>query len=170
MICYFTNGKAKTFNLDAIRVPQLVELTHRLRCERVPSVRNGKYGKTAFHRDGKNPGDVWGDIKQLTYKSKELISRELLNTIQKPEKLMERLIKASSNPGDFVFDPFCGSGTVPVVCQRLGRRFVACDINARYCRIAQDRLSKSEGDAAQDFFHSAASIGRSVETAQIGLL
>ena len=86
VICYFTKGKAKTFNLDAIRVPQLVELEHRLRCERVPSVRNGKYGKTVFHPDGKNPGDVWGDIKQLTYKSKELVSRELLNTIQKPQK------------------------------------------------------------------------------------
>ena len=170
VICYFTKGKAKTFNLDAIRVSQLVELEHRLRCERVPSVRNGKFGKTAFHPDGKNPGDVWGDIKQLTYKSKELISRQLLNTIQKPERLMERLIKASSNPGDLVFDPFCGSGTVPVVCQRLGRRFVACEIKPRYYRIAQDRLSKSEDDSTQDFFHSAASMSQSVETAQIGLL
>ena len=143
VICYFTKGRAKTFNLDAIRVPQLVELEHRLRCERVPSVRNGKIGKTAFHPDGKNPGDVWGDIKQLTYKSKELVSRELLNTIQKPEKLMERIIKASSNPGDLVFDPFCGSGTVPVVCQRLARRFVACEINADYCRMAEERLAKA---------------------------
>ena len=43
----------------------------RVGCERVPSVLKGKYGKTKFHKDGKNPGDVWGDIKQLTYKSKE---------------------------------------------------------------------------------------------------
>ncbi|PYK63857.1 MAG: hypothetical protein DME21_01545 [Verrucomicrobia bacterium] len=143
VICYFIKGKAKTFNLDAIRVPQLVELEHRLRCERVPSVRNGKFGKTAFHPDGKNPGDVWGDIKQLTYKSKELISRELLNTIQKPEKLMERLVNASSNPGDLVFDPFCGAGTVPVVCERLGRRVVACEINPDYCRIAESRMKKA---------------------------
>lgn len=143
MIGYFTKGRAKTFNLDAIRVPQLVELEHRLRCERVPSVRNGKFGKTAFHPDGKNPGNVWGDIKQLTYKSKELVSRELLNTIQKPEKLMERIIKASSNPGDLVFDPFCGSGTVPVVCQRLGRRLVACEINVDYCRMAEERMARA---------------------------
>ena len=140
VICYFTKGKAKTFNLDDIRVSQLVELEHRLRCERVPSVTNGKYGKTVFNPNGKNPGDVWGDIKQLTYKSKELVSREMLNTIQKPEKLMERLIKASSNPGDLVFDPFCGSGTVPVVCERLGRQFVACEINPDYCRIAEERM------------------------------
>ena len=154
VICYFTKGKAKTFNLDAIRVPQLVELEHRLRCEKVPSVTNGKYGKTVFNPDGKNPGDVWGDIKQLTYKSKELVSRELLNTIQKPEKLMERLIKASSSPGDLVFDPFCGSGTVPVVCERRGRKYVACEINADYCRIAEQRMAKaaSGGEASENLF------------------
>jgi DNA modification methylase len=114
-------------------------------------VRNGKYGKTVFHPDGKNPGDVWGDIKQLTYKSKELVSREMLNTIQKPERLMERLIKASSKPGDLVFDPFCGAGTVPVVCERLGRRFVACEINPAYCRIAEARMAKAaNGDESSE--------------------
>ena len=128
VICYFTKGKPATFNLDEIRVPQLVELEHRKRCENAPSVRNGKFGKTAFHRKGKNPGDVWGDIKQLTYQSRELLSRDLLNTIQKPERLMERLVRASSRRGDLVLDPFCGSGTVPAVCQRLGRRFLACGI------------------------------------------
>jgi len=147
VICYFTKGKPKTFNLDSIRVPQLVELEHRLRCERVPSVRNGKFGKTAFHPDGKNPGDVWGDIKQLTYKSKELVSREMLNTIQKPEKLMERIIKAGSNQGGLVFDPFCGSGTVPVVCERLKRRFVACEINPDYRRLAEERMTQAARDA-----------------------
>lgn len=161
VICYFTKGKAKTFNLDAIRVPQLVELEHRLRCEKVPSVTNGKYGKTVFNPDGKNPGDVWGDIKQLTYKSKELVSRELLNTIQKPEKLMERLIKASSNPGDLVFDPFCGAGTVSVVCERLGRRFVACEINPDYCRIAEKRMTKANGgDEASENQFEFSTVGR----------
>ena len=71
IVCYFTKGKkANTFNLDKVRVPQLVELAHRQRCERVPSVLKGKYGKTKFHKDGKNPGDVWGDIKQLTLNPK----------------------------------------------------------------------------------------------------
>ena len=160
VICYFTKGKVKTFNLDDIRVPQLVELEHRLRCERVPSVRNGKFGKTVFHPDGKNPGNVWGDIKQLTYKSKELVSRELLNTIQKPEKLMERIIKASSNQGDLVFDPFCGSGTVPVVCQRLKRKFVACEINADYCQIAEQRLTKvaSDSESSENLFKFVSSV------------
>src|SRR5208283_5428070 len=143
------------------------------RCERVPSVTNGKFGKTAFNPDGKNPGDVWGDIKQLTYKSKELVSRELLNTIQKPEKLIERLIKASSNPGDLVFDPFCGSGTVPVVCQRLKRRFLACEINADYRHIADERLVNSrnaEEDPVELLEFSEALNGQKEATVQVGLL
>ncbi len=140
LICYFSKGSPRCFNLDDIRVPQLVELEHRLRCENVPSVKNGKYAKTKFNQDGKNPGDVWGDIKQLTYKSKELVSREMLNTIQKPERLIERLVLASSHRGDIVFDPFCGSGTVPVVCKRLERNFIACEINPRFVELARLRL------------------------------
>jgi len=141
VICYFSKGTPKCFNLDDIRVPQLVELEHRKRCENVPSVRNGAYANTRFNEEGKNPGDVWGDIKQLTYKSKELVSRAMLNTIQKPEKLIERLVKASSNEGDLVFDPFCGSGTVPVVCKRLNRAFIACDTNPEFVHLTELRLN-----------------------------
>jgi len=145
IICYFIKGdKPRCYNLDEIRVAQLVELEHRLRCERVPSVKNGKYGKTKFNGKGKNPGDVWGDIKQLTYKSKELVCREALNTIQKPEKLIERLVLASSNPGDLVLDPFAGVGTCPVVCQRHQRDFVAFEINADFVNLANARLRRDE--------------------------
>ena len=143
VIFYFTKGKPNTFNLDAIRVPQLVELDQRKQCENVPSVKNGPYAKTVFNENGKNPGDVWGDIKQLTYKSKEFIGRDLLNTIQKPERLIERMVKASSNPGDLVFDPFVGSGTVPVVCQNLDRTFVGCEINPDYVVVANERLRRA---------------------------
>lgn len=141
VICHFIKGdRPRCFNLDDIRVAQLVELEHRLRCERVPSVTNGQYGKTKFNDKGKNPGDVWGDIKQLTYKSKELVSRDALNTIQKPEKLIERLVLASSNPGDLVFDPFAGVGTCPVVCKRLSRRFIAFEMNLAFVDAGTERL------------------------------
>ena len=144
IICFFTKGKRpKIFDLDAIRVAQLVELEHRLRCERVPSVTNGKFGKTKFNGEGKNPGDVWGDIKQLTYKSKELVSREVLNTIQKPERLIERLVKASSVEGDLVLDPFAGVGTCPVVCRRLGRHFIAIEQEQDFVDAANARLSEA---------------------------
>lgn len=153
IICYFIKGdRPKTFNLDAIRVPQLVELEHRLRCERVPSVTNGKYGKTKFNGGGKNPGNVWGDIKQLTYKSKELVSRDALNTIQKPEQLIERLVKASSVEGDLVLDPFAGVGTCPVVCRRLGRHFIGIEKEKKFVEAGGERLQDIENDLARSLF------------------
>jgi DNA modification methylase len=153
IICYFIKGdRPKTFDLDAIRVSQLVELEHRLRCERVPSVTNGKYGKTKFNGDGKNPGDVWGDIKQLTYKSKELVSRGALNTIQKPEQLIERLVKASSAVGELVLDPFAGVGTCPVVCRRLGRRFIGIERDRQFVEAGNNRLQEVVHDLAGRLF------------------
>ncbi|MGP8174832.1 MAG: DNA-methyltransferase [Terracidiphilus sp.] len=153
IICYFIKGdRPKTFDLDAIRVAQLVELEHRLRCEKVPSVTNGQFGKTKFNDKGKNPGDVWGDIKQLTYKSKELASREVLNTIQKPEKLIERLIRASSREGDIVLDPFAGVGTCPAVCRRLGRQFLAFERNKEFVVIAQSKIKSLDEDLEGGLF------------------
>ena len=149
IIAYFSKGKAKTFNLDDIRVPKLVELEHGLRCEKVPSVMNGQYGKTKFNTLGKNPGDVWGDIKQLTYKSKELISRELLNTIQKPERLIERLVKASSNPGDVILDPFAGVGTTAVVAKKLQRHCISFEINEDFVNLSKERVEDKEEKQAE---------------------
>jgi DNA modification methylase len=145
IISYFVKpGKQQTFNLDEIRVAQMVELEHRKRCENVPSVKGGKYGKTVFNKKGKNPGDVWGDIKQLTYKSKELISRDVLNTIQKPEKLIERMIKASSNKGDLVLDPFSGTGTTACVSKRLNRNFIAVEKDKSLFSRSIERLQKGK--------------------------
>ncbi len=143
IICYFVKGeRAKTYNLNDIRVPQLVEIEHRKRCENVPSVKNGKWGMTQFNEKGKNPGDVWGDIKQLTYKSKELVDRHALNTVQKPEKLIERIVRASSNKGDIVLDPFCGVGTVPTVCLKSGRKFIGFEKNPSFVKKTNQRLKK----------------------------
>ena len=145
IICYFIKGKkAKCFNLDDIRIPQLVELNQRKRCENVPSVKNGQYSKTKYNEKGKNPGDVWGDIKQLTYKSKELVSRKALNTIQKPEKLIERIVLASSSAGDLVLDPFSGVGTCPVVCKRNNRNFIAFEMQPDFVSLTKKRLSNVE--------------------------
>jgi adenine-specific DNA-methyltransferase len=146
VICYFIKGRRpRCYNLEAIRVAQLVELEHRLRCERVPSVTNGQFGKTKFNESGKNPGDVWGDIKQLTYKSKELVSRDALNTIQKPEKLIERIVLASSLRGDLVLDPFAGVGTCPVVCKKHGRDFLAFELEPQFVLAGERRLSNLDG-------------------------
>ena len=152
IIAYFTKGKAKTFNLDSIRVPQLVELEHRKRCENVPSVVNGKFSKTKFNKNGKNPGDVWGDIKQLTYKSNELISRDFLNTIQKPIKLIERIVKASSNEGDLVLDSFAGTGTTFVVCKKLKRNFIGFEVDPVLVEVCNKRIKEVELKQANRLF------------------
>jgi len=142
IIAYFTKGRAKAFNLDDIRIPQLVELDHRKRCENVPSVICGKFAKTKFNELGKNPGDVWGDIKQLTYKSKELVGRKFLHTIQKPKKLVERIVKVSSNMGDIVLDPFAGTGTTLVVCKELGRNYIGIEISPELVKVCEQRLAE----------------------------
>ena len=63
---------------------------------------------------------------------------------QKPLALLERIIKASSNPGDLVLDPFCGSGTTLVSAQKLERRYIGIDSNADAVRIAETRLREAD--------------------------
>ena len=83
---------------------------------------------------------MWGDIKQLTYKSKGLISRDALHTIQKPEKLIERLVRASSLEGDLGLDPFAGVGTCPAVCKKNKRDYVAFELRPEFVEEAESRL------------------------------
>lgn len=116
----------------------------------MPSVINGQYGKTKFNENGKNPGNVWGDIKQLTYKSKELIDREYLNTIQKPEKLIERIVLASSNENDLVLDPFAGTGTTLAVCEKLNRQYIGFEKDADLIEVAQKRLEEKRNKVHQN--------------------
>jgi site-specific DNA-methyltransferase (adenine-specific) len=59
---------------------------------------------------------------------------------QKPEALLDRIIRASSNPHDLVLDPFCGSGTTGTVCARTGRRFVGFELDERYLEVAAKRM------------------------------
>lgn len=151
LIAYFSKGRTKTFDLDKIRVAQLVELEQRKRCENVPSVVLGRFGKTKFNDKGKNPGDVWGDIKQLTYKSKELLDRNFLNTIQKPIKLIERIVKASSKEGDLVLDPFVGTGTTALVCKNLKRNFIGFEIDPKLVKVCNNRLKDADIELKKEY-------------------
>ena len=67
---------------------------------------------------------------------------------QKPEKLIAKLVLANSQKGDFVFDPFLGSGTTAVVAKKLGRRFCGIEQNREYCCWALKRLALAAKDAA----------------------
>ena len=59
---------------------------------------------------------------------------------QKPEALLERIIRVSSNPGDLVLDPFCGCGTAIAVAQKTGRRWIGIDVSPVACRVMKQRL------------------------------
>ena len=80
--------------------------------------------------------DMWDDIKPIINVSKERLDYPT----QKPETLVERIIKASSNPGDLVFDCFMGSGTAQAAAMKLGRRFIGADINLGAVEITTKRL------------------------------
>jgi len=64
---------------------------------------------------------------------------------QKPEKMLENVIKASSNPGDLVADFFCGSGTTLAVAEKLGRKWIGCDSNKVAVDIANERIENTKG-------------------------
>lgn len=109
--------------------------------------RDGKEYKT-YMGEGKPMEDVW-DIPIIM---KNALQNEGYPT-QKPEALLERIIKSSSNPGDIVFDCFMGSGTTQAVAMKLGRRFIGADINLgaiqtttkRLINVARDLNSQIDG-------------------------
>ncbi|MBN1345365.1 MAG: site-specific DNA-methyltransferase [Phycisphaerae bacterium] len=94
-------------------------------------------GRLYFNPDGPAMTDVW-DVPFLSTVSLERTGWPS----QKPEALLERVILASSDPGDTVGDFFCGSGTTLVVAKRHGREVLGCDVAPEAVRIAQDRLDR----------------------------
>jgi site-specific DNA-methyltransferase (adenine-specific) len=65
---------------------------------------------------------------------------------QKPEKLLAKIILASSREGDIVFDPFLGSGTTSVAAKKLNRHYIGVEIDETYCCLAEKRLKMAEAD------------------------
>lgn len=85
---------------------------------------------------GKPIGDVWTDIFPINSRAAERIGYPT----QKPEELLERIIRLSTKPGDVVLDPFCGCGTTIAVAQRLGREWIGIDISPTAMEIMRRRL------------------------------
>jgi len=69
---------------------------------------------------------------------------------QKPIELISRLVTGASNKGDIIIDPFMGSGTLPVVAQMFGRRFLGIDNNMQYCKLALKRLKSQSSNLFRD--------------------
>lgn len=89
-----------------------------------------------------HPSNIWSDITVPFWSMPENTD----HPTQKPEKLFAKLILASCRPGDFVFDPFLGSGTTAVVAKKLNRRFCGVELDHVYCCWAMKRLKLADAD------------------------
>jgi len=134
VILRYTKTENYIFNIELIRVPY-----------KKSSLATGRTTLTGRKDDeylleldkrGKLPEDWWPDIATIGYKHSEIM--DFLT--QKPEGLLERIIKASSNNGNLVVDFFCGSGTALTVAEKLGRRWIGCDLSRWAIHVTRKRL------------------------------
>ena len=131
------NPEAYTFHADAVRLRRRVIAPYKT--DGLPKDwLDSDYGK---FRDTA-PSNFWDDISIPFWSMPENTD----HPTQKPEKLLAKLILASSDPGDMVFDPFLGSGTTSVVAKKLGRRFCGIEQNLEYACLAEKRLELAESD------------------------
>jgi len=99
--------------------------------------------------------NVWTDLKPVQSKSKELLGYPT----QKPVALLERIISASSNPGDVVLDPFCGCGTAIAAAQKLGRNWIGIDITHLSIAMQKYRLKDMFPDATYEVIGEPQDVG-----------
>jgi len=118
-ILYYTNSNIFTFNADPVRIPY--ESTGGYISSGRKIVKGKEYKVNPL---GKIPEDWWF-ISALNREEKERLGYPT----QKPEELLERIIKASSNEGNLILDPFCGCGTTVIVASKLNRQFIGIDID-----------------------------------------
>jgi site-specific DNA-methyltransferase (adenine-specific) len=129
-ILVYTKGEKYTFNVDAVRQPYNPQTV-----KTFASSPKAGFGKVPDLERGKVPEDWW----YFPVVARLHNERSGYPT-QKPEALLERMIRASSNPGDLVADFFCGSGTTPLIAAKLSRRFIASDVSFRAIHTTRTRL------------------------------
>ena len=136
-ILRYTKTDSYVFNKDDIRIPYAEGSLDR--ANRNVIAREGmNFNAIVLNENGKIPEDWWVDIQRAARYPGEVLGYPT----QKSEKLLERIIKASSNPGDIVFDCFMGSGTTQAVAMKLGRKFIGADINLGAVQTTTKRLLK----------------------------
>jgi site-specific DNA-methyltransferase (adenine-specific) len=129
-ILAYTKGDGYTFNAEAVREPYNPNTV-----KTFASSSKAGFGKVPNLEQGKVPEDWWYYPVVA-----RLHSERTGYPTQKPEALLERILLASSNPGNLVADFFCGSGTFPLVAARHGRRFLAGDVAWRAIHTTRERL------------------------------
>jgi len=133
LLVYF-KGAGYTFNADVVREPYNPNTV-----KTFGSSAKAGFGKVPDLKRGKVPEDWW----YFPVVARMHSERSGYPT-QKPQALLERIILASSNPGDLVADFFCGSGTTPVVAANHGRKFCASDVTFRALHTTRSRLTRSQ--------------------------
>jgi site-specific DNA-methyltransferase (adenine-specific) len=139
-IWFCTKGRNYTFNVDAVKLKRRVVAPYRdSNGDPKDWEDTGRGGYRLTH-----PSNLWTDITVPFWSMPENTD----HPTQKPEKLLAKLILASTHPGAMVLDPFLGSGTASVVSKRLGRRFVGIESSILYCMLAEKRLEMAEHDSS----------------------
>lgn len=137
-IWFCTLSDDYNFDVDAVKMKRKVIAPYK--------DENGQPKDWEDNGDGKyritHPSNIWTDITIPFWSMPENTD----HPTQKPEKLVAKIILASSKPNDIVFDPFLGSGTTSVVAQKLGRRYVGIEIDELYCCLAEKRLENAKHD------------------------
>lgn len=147
-IFLYSKTSKYTFNADDIRTDYSVATIERV-SHTLNNIRNGiDYGTYTLNPLGKYPEDVL----DIPIEAPSANVRTGYPT-QKPETLIERIIKASSKPGDLIFDCFMGSGTTQTVAMKLGRRFIGADINLASIQTTTKRLLSVAKQLNNEFFN-----------------
>ena len=136
------NGKGYEYEWNGhkrIWVCPLVTMKSHRDTGRLYYTKNGLAQKKVYLDDGLGVPlqDIWLDIAPAGRQPKERTGYKT----QKPVALLERIIRASSNQGDVVLDPFCGSGTTLRAAKTLGRKYIGIDQNPEAIRITENRLN-----------------------------
>ena len=137
-IWFFTDSDKFTFNIEDVKIKRKVIAPYKNEIGEPKDwddVDEGKFRITF-------PSNIWTDLTVPFWSMPENTD----HPTQKPEKLLAKIILASSNPGDLVFDPFLGSGTTAVVAKKLGRNYSGIELDEYYCCLAEKRLKAAEND------------------------
>ncbi|HEY7415535.1 MAG TPA: site-specific DNA-methyltransferase, partial [Ktedonobacteraceae bacterium] len=138
---YVKSSQDYTFNLDAVRDPNV----------KYPNQK--KNGKLKCNPLGKNPSDVW-EMPKVTSGENRSSKERTPHPAQFPLAVIDRIIKACSNEGELVLDPFIGSGTTAIAALENGRKIVGFEISRDYCQLASSRiarfLNETEGAVIQE--------------------
>ena len=149
MLLFYKMSKTATFNADAVRRPYADSSLEREGYQKTSIGQRGPLsGLCELNKKGRFPDDWW-DIPILRPNARERTG----HPTQKPLALLEPILKASSNPGDVVLDPFCGCATTCIAAEKLERRWIGIDISSKAAELVKDRMRKDLGLFSSTIIH-----------------